>query len=463
MSMRAGLFFLAMVMGGCASHHLPPGNELEHADTNDESEPNTVDQSKMPTQSQELAKAFEPPPAPAVAPKQVQPERPKEPDLDAQARADFKTRLDEAKRMVARNDVESATQMLGSLAEDADRVGPTEVTQVFELQVKLGLQQKEKDWRTIRKSAEHWLGSCGPEKIDACRAKAQGVLAKVASAKTPEAAAAKARGAAEKNADRCLHDAEVSLRAHAPLPGCLEAAAGHYKHHADRLMSARIALLKAQAAAAGDKKDRALELYVFASNVCEEQRCGAVRRRALKLAGWLALENGDPAQAAKLMIEEMGVGAERLPVEKRRYARTPEVDKVCAVLDGRDGPGACRKLEKQLLGDYIFKDFSVQKAGAGLAADTVRTVNEHYNISLQECLAAEAGRLVPPAYETYEVQWMVGNDGRVDQVHMGKKTQDETELAMCLRRVFAVWRYPRYEGEAQHVQQSFTVSAHQRR
>ena len=92
----------------------------------------------------------------------------------------------------------------------------------------------------------------------------------------------------------------------------------------------------------------------------------------------------------------------------------------------------------------------------------VRTVNEHYSVSLQECLSAEAARLKPPAYETYQVVWMVGNDGHVDQVHMARKDQDETELAMCLRRVFVVWRYPRYDGEAQHIQQSFTVSAHER-
>ncbi len=464
--MRAGRFSLttALLVACASSHKLPPGNELETSDTQTEAEANTVHQSKMGTQSVELEKAFDPPPPPAVQPKVV-PAAPVrvEPDLDAQARADFKTRLDEAKRLVSRNDAETGAPMLDSLAEDAPKVGQAEVLAVVELQVKLQLQQKEKDWRAVRKGAERWLESCGPDKIDACRAKALGALSRVASAKSPEAAAAKARVTAEKTADRCVLDAENAVRAHAPVPGCVEAAAAHYKHESDRVMSARIALVKAQAAAAGDKKDRAVELYEFASRVCEEPRCGSVRRKALKLAGWLELENGDPVHAAKLMIEEMGVGAERLPPDKRRYARTPEVDKVCSVLDGRDGPGSCRKLEKQLLGDYIFKDFSMQKVGIGLAADTVRTVNEHYNVSLQECLAAEAARLVPPAYETYQVQWMVSNDGRVDQVHMSKKDQDETELAMCLRRVFVVWRYPRYDGEAQHIEQSFTVSAHQRR
>lgn len=459
--MRAGVLFIFIsIFAGCAAHKLPPGNELEMAETDSEAEANTVGDSRMPTSSAELAKAFDPPPAAAPPPKQIQAApRPAEPDLDAQARQDFAVRLDEAKRMVARGDYENATPALEALEGDAARIGPEQVQEIAEAQVKVALAQKE--WKQARKGAEAWLEACGPDRVDACRSKALGALQSVASAKTPEAAAAKARVTAVKAADKCVVDAENAVRAHAHLPGCIESAFGQYKHAGDKLMVARVSLAKGQAAANEDRKDRALELYDFAARTCDEPRCASVRRRALKAAGWLALQNGDPHAAAKFMIEDMGVAAERLPADKRRYARTAEVDKVCAALDARDGAGACRKLEKQVLGDYFFTDFSTKKAGTGLAADTVRTVNEHYNVSLQECLAAEAARLKPPAYETYQVRWMVGNDGRVDQVHLARKDQDETDLAMCLRRVFLVWRYPRYEGETQHVEQSFTVSAHE--
>ncbi|MBK7861941.1 MAG: hypothetical protein IPJ65_25660 [Archangiaceae bacterium] len=464
--MRAGSLLLLSVWAcACASQQrLPPGNELENAESGEGAEPSTVGQSKMPSQSAELARAFDPPPPtekqkPAAAPSA--PAAPVEPDATAQERADFQTRLDETKRQVARQDFETAGPALDVLEHDAEKLGPVELQAVLELEVKLNLAQKE--WRGVRKAAERWLEACGPDRIDACRGKAIAALNKVAYAKSPEAEKAKARATAAKTADRCVIDAENALRAHAGLPGCLEAAAAHYRGQSDRLMGARVALAKAAAAAHDDKKkERASELYQFAARVCDEPRCAQVKRRALKAAGWLELQTGDPATAARLMIEEMGIGAERLPAEKKRYARTTEVDKVCAALDSRDGAGACRKLEKQVLGDYIFKDFSAQKAGVGLGADTVRTVNEHYNVSLQECLAAEAARLVPPAYETYQVQWMVHNDGRVDDVHMARKDQDETELALCLRRVFPLWRYPRYDGEAQHIEQSFTVSAHQR-
>jgi len=69
----------------------------------------------------------------------------------------------------------------------------------------------------------------------------------------------------------------------------------------------------------------------------------------------------------------------------------------------------------------------------------------------------------PPAAEHYGVRWIVLNDGHVDAVHMDRKDKDQTPLAECLRAQFAVWRYPRYRGEWQHVEQRFLVSARELR
>lgn len=69
----------------------------------------------------------------------------------------------------------------------------------------------------------------------------------------------------------------------------------------------------------------------------------------------------------------------------------------------------------------------------------------------------------PPDMEEYEVRWMVLNDGRVGDVHLKRKTDEESPLGQCLRDQFAVWRYPKYQGEFQHVEQRFTVSALKRR
>src|SRR5204862_8066904 len=105
-------------------------------------------------------------------------------------------------------------------------------------------------------------------------------------------------------------------------------------------------------------------------------------------------------------------------------------------LDAKDGAGACRKLEKSVVGEYTFRDFSAEHAGGGLPPDTVKLVNDHFGPMLQECLAAEAERLVPPAYETYGVQWRVLNDGRLDQMHMARRDQDSSPLAQCLKAQF---------------------------
>ena len=44
-----------------------------------------------------------------------------------------------------------------------------------------------------------------------------------------------------------------------------------------------------------------------------------------------------------------------------------------------------------------------------------------------------------------------------------KKDRQEGRLGQCLRDRFAVWRYPKYAGELQHVEQSFTISARSQR
>jgi hypothetical protein len=81
---------------------------------------------------------------------------------------------------------------------------------------------------------------------------------------------------------------------------------------------------------------------------------------------------------------------------------------------------------------------------------------------LQDCLAEQARRMTPPDAQRFDVRWVVVNDGRVAEAHL-RRDLDDVPLAHCLRAQFAAWRYPRYEGEYQHVEQSFTVTATERR
>ena len=458
------LFISVLVLCACASRQqLPPGDELEAS--RDTIEKSTVNESKMPAQSQELETAFEPPAPPAPKPVDPSADPPNDPIVDASAaeRDEVQQKLKDCKQLIVTARLDEARDALDAMGDEAQKVGPAESQQLFEMQVKVALAQKE--WRIARKAAESWLTACGPDRVEWCRSKAIAALNKIgAQQKTPEAAAAKAKAANVRAADDCLAKAESSGRAKAAMPGCLDGAIGTYRAMGDKLQQQRAKVAQAQAAA-GDptKREHAQQLFAHAAQLCQEQRCVTVRRRARKMEGWLWLEAGDSTSAAKAMLEEMRLGGTTMPVEKRRYARTTEVDKVCATVDAKEGAGTCRKLEKTVVGEYTFKDFSAQKARQGLEPKTVRTVNEHFAVMLQDCLSAEAERLKPPAYETYEVRWMVRNDGHVEQVHLGKDYQESTPLALCLRQAFSVWRYPRYDGEAQHVEQSFTVSARERR
>src|SRR5439155_20086615 len=141
-------------------------------------------------------------------------------------------------------------------------------------------------------------------------------------------------------------------------------------------------------APADDPKKRA-EVIAQLTRVdkdCDEERCSMVRRHALKALGWQYAENDDPVGAAKAMLEEMKLAAAAMPPERRAYARTTEVEKTCAAVDDQQGPGTCRQLEKSVVGSYTFTDFSSQRVRE-LSPDRVKQVNDHFGVTLQDCLA----------------------------------------------------------------------------
>jgi hypothetical protein len=163
-------------------------------------------------------------------------------------------------------------------------------------------------------------------------------------------------------------------------------------------------------------------------------------------------------------LQEARVAFAALAPEQAVQARTELVEHACAALDARDGTGSCRKLERETVSPLALKDFSQKTLkGEGLPPASIKEVNDSFGVMIQECLKGEADRLKPPESEHYGLSWVVRNDGRVGEVHLDKKDADEGLLAQCLRAQFALWRYPRYHGELQHVEQRFVVSARERR
>jgi hypothetical protein len=227
----------------------------------------------------------------------------------------------------------------------------------------------------------------------------------------------------------------------------------------DEVFAARMASVRAVGEKAAGRRVAALEHVV--GSCTKATGCVAVQRAALAKLAAQALADEDLEGAVKAWVREGQAQASQVAPELRLWVRPSELDAVCVKYDAKAGAGACRKLEKQL-GDWSFRDFSTTKVGQGLKPDVVRQVSDHYAPLLQECLTEQALRLGTPDAQRFEVRWTVHNDGRVRDAHL-RRDLDDSPLGKCLRGQFAWWRYPRFEGEFQNVEQSFTVTATTRR
>jgi hypothetical protein len=462
--LRPFLLSVLLVSTACAERQqLPPGTELEHAEVASDEEDAGV--SAMPKASdKELATAWEPekPPPPPKPVEALPDEQGAERTLSAQAEAESRAKLKDllvgGRRALAIKNLEDANTIAVGALEVAADLSPPELAQAVELSFKVALAQG--DVAAAVKAAERWLKSCGPEKVDSCRGKALGALKSVGKLKGASIATLTEKVKAVRDADTCLQQSEAK-KAVGP---CLDGALSFYRRQKDKLMIARVGWAKLVAALADPKRAGEVDgLLKRVESECTEVRCTTIRRKALRTVATLALASGDAEGAAGASLKEMRLGAAVLPADKRPYARSPDVDKICAAYDAKAGAGACRKLEKRLNGEWLFRDFSSGKPSSTFASDKVKSVNDHYNCLLQECLTLEADRLTPPDSVTYEVQWAVLNDGRVGDVRLARKDQEEGPMIQCLRKQFVHWRYPKYSGELQHVAQRFTVSAHERR
>lgn len=415
--------------------------------------------SEMPKQGDaELASGFDPEKEqPKEAPKAVAAEvKPAAgAEEEAHARRTFDEQLSLAKKAIAAGNAEDGRDAAKLATEAAEALFPADQQKAAEVQFQL--ERAGTDTAAAWKAGVAWLDTCGPDKVDGCRAKVVATLN--AAAKKKEFSSFKAGVREITDADTCLKKLEATRQA-----AVCEAAHGVYHRQKDKLMTARLLLARALAVSSDPKKkDEAVALLGRADAECGELRCVSVRRRALLERRRIALRDQDLAEAAKDVLTEVKLASSLLPRAQRTYARTSEVDKICAQLDAKDGAGSCRHLEKRINGEYSFRDFSAGKTLPGLGQDKVKEVNDHYACLLQDCLAQQAERMRPPDMEEYEVRWMVLNDGRVGDVHLKRKTDEESPLGQCLRDQFAVWRYPKYQGEFQHVEQRFTVSALKRR
>lgn len=403
-----------------------------------------VTESEQPAPSQdELAQAFEPE---QEKPK-AQPVRP--PDLvQVDYAAGFKAALSEGQAALKGKQLDAAREAAARAVKEAATLDGEARHQAGQLAFKVELAGG--DPSAASDAAEAWRLACGPEKADSCRSAAIAGLGSVA----------KLKGADKKVMKqlRELQDAEVcaAKTEKAPQPQPCESTALHLAaKEKDAYLVQKLHL--GQALREDDEK-RQVSLLERTEGKCTKLQCAALRRKALGKLIHHARAKNDVDAAAKYALREVAVIMAALPEENKAWARTGMLDQTCVSYDTAHTPGSCRALEKKTLGRWTFHDYSKDQAGEGLSADQVRSVNEHFAPLLQECLAEQAKRMTPPDAQRFEVRWVVFNDGRVGEVHL-KKEHDESQLAKCLRAQFAGWRYPKYQGEFQNVEQSFTVTA----
>lgn len=392
-------------------------------------------------QEDDLGSAFGPPPAekPFESEKNVPPP-PLSEDPNADARAAFEKDLAEAKKAVEKKVAARAQELLPLLEVNAIGLGAPERVRVHQLQHAFASAQGDK--AAQKDAATKWLTACGPSDVAACRKAALDAL-------SPHD---KDRAERLRAADACLTAAEA--KPGKPAPACLDAAAAQYKATDDALMQARAELVRALAQRGKPAKDALLKLAAGT-----DDRTALVRRSAHEGLAKLALAEGNAELAARHGVLAAGANAMALAPTQRVWARTAVTQEACAAWEKTKGAGACHALEKQLLGDWAFFDFSQRSLEGPLTQSAMAEVNEHYNVLVQRCLEAEIRRLEGARAISYYVRWLALVDGKVDNMHSESTAQDQTEFIKCLRAQFGYWRYPKHEGDPQRVEQGFKVKS----
>lgn len=409
--------------------------------------PVSADDPASPSGGDDLSKAFEPE---AEKPKPVLVRPPEIVQVDLAAA--FKAALAEGQAALKGKQLDAARTAARTAVKEAATLDGEARLQAGQLSFRV--EQAADDPSAAEVAATAWRLACGPEKADSCRNAALAALVSVS----------KLKGADKKQLKRAkeLQDAEVCAakteRAPKPQP-CEPTALRHAQQEKDLYLVQKIHLGQALREEAEPKQVSQLER---AESHCDKPQCAAMRRKALTKLIAHARAKSDTDGAVKLALREVAIVAATLPEDGKAWARTAMLDQTCVSYDTAHGAGSCRALERKVLGRWTFHDYSRERAGEGLSADQVRMVNEHFAPLLQECLAEQARRMTPPDAQRFEVRWVVFPDGRVGEVHL-RKELDESQIAKCLRAQFNGWRYPRYEGEYQNVEQSFTVTAVERR
>lgn len=370
---------------------------------------------------EDLGRAFEPPPEEPANQRVTLP-----PIVDRTA--PFKEAYGQAVAAKRRGDEAQARQRAQEAVRLADTLSGVERRAAYDLLSSVAPSDAV---------AQAWYEACGPEELEKCRTEAAQAMRS-------------ADGKALQRVEECLAKAEATL-SEDPCLGSVRSLA----QAKDEVTHARIALVQGLAEKQEPARRTKLERVETA---CGERSCAYVRRKALQALTREALAKGEIERATRYALREAQIWSQALDAAEAPWARQDDLIDLCAKYDAKNGAGACRRFEKSLNGGFTFVDFSKSGGTTGLDPETVKKVNGHYGVLIEGCLGEQAQRMTPPQQARFDVRWMVVNDGRVSQVEV-PQLGAEHPLTQCLEKQFQLWRYPKYEGEYQHVEQSFTVTA----
>lgn len=233
----------------------------------------------------------------------------------------------------------------------------------------------------------------------------------------------------------------------------------------DRIQGARarlwLARLRATISPAGGTADvdGGLADLAFAVAGLTGRDGAAVRLEALRTrARWLDAQGDlEGAALASLGADREAAVDLRQPASRQstsRYLKSKASLERCR--RARAQGIVCGTVERRTFGDTLHYDFSLEPR-ATFDPDINAEVLADYDTLLQRCIrdAVKAG--VPITQTVVELEWAVDNDGRLPSYDLRPTRLRKTSYDACLREAFAVFRYPPYAGEMQHVRLSFEV------
>jgi hypothetical protein len=246
----------------------------------------------------------------------------------------------------------------------------------------------------------------------------------------------------------------LAAKVEGALPAWL-ALSDERQHGAGRLLLARAAALQGDVAGATR----------IASDVVDALGDGrdaaAVRADAWRLlARWFEAQGAwsDAAAAAVAGDRSAAVDPKKAAPTSTTlatpYVRTKETAALCkrAKAEGV----SCARVETQRFGDRTFYDFSREPKGAFDAARADDVLAEYESL-LDDCMKQGAKANLTTSTHV-ELEWSVNNDGKLlKSFDLRPMRLRGTSVDQCLQKAFALFRYPPYKGEMQHVRLTFDV------